>query len=177
MRGRRAGVGRSRPAEEPDHDTYWRLVEEIEEERFRFAWRLHQCRAVPDDALAWVDAFPRPDHGGADQSFDLSVAAARLGTEWAAPYGMAASREDMAVLRQWDPALASLVEATRVTDLEKSPLEPLIAAVELSYRDGRSWHRDALDTLTERYTPEEIRAALPGVAARIPFEPAVLGDL
>ena len=163
-------------AEEPDHATYWRIVGELKEERFRFAWRLHQCRAVSDDALAWVDAFPKPGHGGDDQSFDLSLASARLGSEWAAS-AMAASRKDMAVLRQWDPALASLVEATLVTDLEKSSLEPLIAAVELSYRDGKSWHRDALDTLTKRYRTEEIREALPKVAASIPFEPVVLGDL
>lgn len=165
-------------AEEPDHETYLRLVAEMEEERFRFAWRLHRCRAVPDDALAWVDAFRVPDdHSGADQSLALDVNAARLGTEWAAPFGMAASQQDMAVLRRWDPALASLVEATLVTDLEKSPLGHLIAAVELSHRDGKAWHRDALETLTQRYTAEEIRQALPDVAARIGFEPVVLGDL
>ena len=163
-------------AEQPDQDTYLRLVAELEEERFRFAWRLHRCRAVPDDALSGVDPFRIPDgFSAAYQASRLALAAARLGTEWVASC-MSLSGQDMAVLRRWDPALASLVEATDV-DLDKSPLEHLIAAVELSHRDGKVWHRDALDTLTQRYTADEIRHALPGVAARVPFEPVVLADL
>ena len=97
------------------------------------------------------------------------------------------SSKDMAVLRRWDPALASLAEVTieRIVlgvdagpeDLGKRPLEHLMAAVELSHRYGKVWHRDALEILTRRFTAEEIRRVLPRVAARITFEPEVLGDL
>ena len=165
--------------EEPDHEAYWRQVAEVEEERLRFAWRLHRCRSVPQDALALLDAFPAPGtrsrrHG---QGGHLVVAAARLGHEWATAWGMLGNREDMAALRDLDPALASLVEATNVTELQKNPIEHLILAVELSHRHGKPWHHAALETLIKRYTNEEIREAIPNVSDRIPFEPAVVIDL
>ena len=169
-------------AEEPDHDTYWRQVAEVEEERFRFAWRLHRCRSVPDEALAWIDAFPVPQESpetgvGYHQGGYLLDAAARLGNEWAAAWGMVASRKDMAALRRTDPALASLVEATDTPVFEQSPLEHLIVAVEWSHRTGKTWHEAALETLVEQYTTDDILEAIPKIAGRIPFEPVVVIDL
>ena len=160
--------------EAPDHDTYWGQLDELEDERFRFGWRLQRCRTVPEDALAWLEPFPTPETPGYDQAGYLLGTAARLGSEWAAP-GMAASRKDLAALRVADPALASLVEAMDPNN--KSPLDDLIVAVELSYADNKTWHQTALGTLKERYTDDEIREAIPQAARRIPFELAVVGNL
>lgn len=160
--------------EAPDHETYWDHLGQIEDERFRFAWRLQRCRSVPERALAWLDAFPAPETSGYDQARHLLGNAARLGSEWAAP-GLAASRKDMAALRIADPALASLVEAMDPNN--KNPLDDLMVAVELSHADNKAWHQAAVGTLKERYTNEEIREAIPQAAARIPFELAVVGNL
>lgn len=160
--------------EAPNHDAYWDQLEDLEDERFRFAWRLQRCRSVPEGALAWLDAFPAPETIGYGQARSLLDNAARLGSAWAAP-GMAANRKDMAGLRIADPALASLAEAMDPNN--KSPLVDLIIAVELSHADHRAWHEAALETLKDRYTDDEIREAIPRAAGRIPFELAVVGDL
>ena len=63
-------------------EEYYRRRAEIDDARFRFAWRLSRCKAVPEDALAWVDELPTPEPGG-HQGQDLTEMAARLGSEWA----------------------------------------------------------------------------------------------
>ncbi len=37
---------------------------EYDDARFRFAWRLSRCKAVPREALAWLDELPTPAAGG-----------------------------------------------------------------------------------------------------------------
>ena len=63
-------------------EEYYRRRAEIDDARFRFAWRLMRCKAVTDDALAWLDELPTPAAGG-HQGRDLTEMAARLGSEWA----------------------------------------------------------------------------------------------
>ena len=63
-------------------DEYWRRRAEIDDARFRFAWRLLQCKAVPEGALAWLEELPTPAAGG-HQGRDLTEAAAQLGSDWA----------------------------------------------------------------------------------------------
>ncbi|MDE0177111.1 MAG: hypothetical protein OXP36_00820 [Gammaproteobacteria bacterium] len=63
-------------------EEYWRRRDEIEDERFRFAWRRLMCRAVPPEAFALLDALPEPGHD-IHQGHHLRRYAARLGNEWA----------------------------------------------------------------------------------------------
>ena len=66
-------------------DEYWRRRAEIDDARFRFAWRLMRCEAVPETALAWLDVLPTPTAEPEDQNqgTHLTVIASRLGSEWA----------------------------------------------------------------------------------------------
>ena len=61
---------------------YWRRREEIEDERFRFAWRRLMCLAADQSALAMLDALPDPGDDLHQGKF-LRWYAARFGNEWA----------------------------------------------------------------------------------------------
>ena len=158
-----------------DQDSYWRAKQELMEERFRFAWRVHRCREVPKEALVWVDAFPTPDHhSGAHQGVDLLEAAGRIGHRGAALWSFHRP-EDLAVVERWDRALASLV---RSETEEAHRLEHLIAAVELAYLDDKPWHEGLVGRLRQRYTREEILTGLLSVPDVYPgLEPHVVESL
>ena len=66
-------------------EEYSRRRLRIEDERFRFAWRLRRCHDMPKEALSSLEAFPAPSGrpGHRHQGRDLTEAAARLGNEWA----------------------------------------------------------------------------------------------
>ncbi len=66
-------------------EDYWDRRAEIDDARFRFAWRLMRCKAVPETSLAWLDDLPRPtgDPQNQHQGAHLTAIAARLGSEWA----------------------------------------------------------------------------------------------
>ncbi len=66
-------------------EEYWRRRAEIDDARFRFAWRLMRCEAVPESAFAWLDSLPTPTAEPTDQhqGAHLTAIAARLGSEWA----------------------------------------------------------------------------------------------
>lgn len=78
-------------AELLDQDTsltaaeYWQHRTELEDARFRFAWRLMRCERVPRQALAWLDVLPTPSGHPDDQhqGRPLTEIAARLGSDWA----------------------------------------------------------------------------------------------
>ena len=63
-------------------EEYWRRREEIEDGRFRFAWRRLRCRAVDPGVFAVLDALPEAGHD-IHQASHLRRYAARLGNEWA----------------------------------------------------------------------------------------------
>ena len=63
-------------------EEYWLRRDEIEDERFRFAWRRLMCRTVPPEAFALFDVLPEPGHD-IHQGHHLRRYAARLGNEWA----------------------------------------------------------------------------------------------
>lgn len=64
---------------------YWQHRAELDDARFRFAWRLMRCERVPSQALAWLDVLPRPSGEPDDQhqGWPLTELAARLGSDWA----------------------------------------------------------------------------------------------
>lgn len=63
-------------------DEYWARRDEIEDGRFRFAWRRLMCRAVPPETFALLDGLPEPGHD-IHQGDHLRRYAGRLGNEWA----------------------------------------------------------------------------------------------
>ena len=66
-------------------EKYWRRRTEVDDQKYRFAWRLMSCRQVPPTALAWLEALPTPSGKpwDASQSRSLARYASRLGNEWA----------------------------------------------------------------------------------------------
>ena len=63
-------------------EEYWARREEIDDGRFRFAWRRLMCRAVPPETFALLDGLP--EHGrDVHQGHHLRRYAGRLGNEWA----------------------------------------------------------------------------------------------
>lgn len=68
------------PALTPEE--YWRRREEIDDARFRFAWRRLRCYAVDPAVLATFDSLPEAGHE-MHQGHHLRRYAARLGNEWA----------------------------------------------------------------------------------------------
>ena len=64
---------------------YWQHRTELEDARFRFAWRLMRCERVPQQALAWLNVLPTPsgDPDDPHQGRPLTEIAARLGSDWA----------------------------------------------------------------------------------------------
>ena len=63
-------------------EEYWARRDEIEDGRFRFAWRRLMCRAVPPETFALLDGLPEPGHD-IHQGDHLRRYAGRLGNEWA----------------------------------------------------------------------------------------------
>ena len=61
---------------------YWQRRDEIEDGRFRFAWRRLRCYAVDVEAFSMLDALPGAGHD-VHQGNHLRRYAARLGNEWA----------------------------------------------------------------------------------------------
>ena len=78
-------------AELLDRDTsltvaeYWQRRAELEDARFRFAWRLMRCERMPRQALAWLEVLGTPTGHSDDQhqGRSLTEIAARLGSDWA----------------------------------------------------------------------------------------------
>ena len=66
-------------------EEYWDRRKEIDDARFRFAWRLMRCKAVPETSLAWLESLPTPTGNPQNehQGGHLTGIAARLGSEWA----------------------------------------------------------------------------------------------
>ncbi|MDE0419926.1 MAG: hypothetical protein OXK76_03430 [Gammaproteobacteria bacterium] len=64
---------------------YWRRRNDVEDGRFRFAWRLNRCRKLPREALHWLSELPQPTGHFRDvhQGAHLRAVAARLGNDWA----------------------------------------------------------------------------------------------
>ena len=63
-------------------EEYWARRDEIDDGRFRFAWRRLMCRAVPSETFALLDGLPEPGHD-IHQGHHLRRYAGRLGNEWA----------------------------------------------------------------------------------------------
>ena len=63
-------------------EEYWARRDEIDDGRFRFAWRRLMCRAVPPATFALLDGLPEPGHD-IHQGHHLRRYAGRLGNEWA----------------------------------------------------------------------------------------------
>ena len=63
-------------------EEYWHRREQIEDERFRFAWRRLMCHATDQSAFAMLDALPDPGHDRHQGKY-LRWYAARFGNEWA----------------------------------------------------------------------------------------------
>ncbi|MDE0193071.1 MAG: hypothetical protein OXQ90_17085 [Gammaproteobacteria bacterium] len=63
-------------------EEYWRRREQIDDERFRFAWRRLMCHAADQSAFAMFDALPDAGHD-LHQGKYLRWYAARFGNEWA----------------------------------------------------------------------------------------------
>ena len=63
-------------------EEYWQRREEIEDGRFRFAWRRLMCHAVDPSVFAALPALPEAGHDR-HQGNHLRRYAARLGNEWA----------------------------------------------------------------------------------------------
>lgn len=66
-------------------EAYWRRRGEVEEAKYRYAWRLMRCKEAAG-SLDWIDTLPTPSGSPGDehQGVALVKIAARLGDEWAA---------------------------------------------------------------------------------------------
>ena len=66
-------------------EDYWQRRGEVEEAKYRYAWRLMRCREV-SGSLDWIDTLPTPSGSPGDEHQGVAFVkiAARLGDKWAA---------------------------------------------------------------------------------------------
>ena len=168
-------LGRSRANTVVDQAEYYNRLERTEEQWFAMMWRLHKCRALPEDVLGALGPFPRPLGWRkiVDEEADLMEAAARLGSDWALSSMLSRDRTDRLHVDESEiervtgerPVLAELLRMRRAQGLDR--VKHALVAFRLGDALGVQVHSEGVMWFIGAIGLDDIRAAWRLAAPRL----------